>query len=146
MATTFTATLKSTCYDYSPVSQIIYSLLLYGLIDWIFESFPIRNRGWGLNGKEYVRSWGIVASVRVRTMRDGGQMTSSHTIRGKKNTDPSKGAEPRSEIFKILRRGLSPPSKIRLTSDISKIGLGGIAVRVHVYCLEGLRFESDSMP
>ena len=97
MAMTFIAALKSTCYDYSPVSQIIYSLFLDGLIDWIFESFPIRNRGWGLNGKKYVRSWGIVESVRVRTMGDGGQMTPSRTIRGKK--------------IQILQRGLSPSLK-----------------------------------
>ena len=27
------------------LSQIFYSLFLYGLIDWIFESFPIGNGG-----------------------------------------------------------------------------------------------------
>ena len=71
LATTFIAVLNSTCYDYFSVSQTYYSLFLYGLIDWIFKSFPIRN-WWVLDGKEYVRNGGVVASVRVRTMGEGG--------------------------------------------------------------------------
>ena len=69
MATTFIAVLKSTCYDCFPVSQIFYSLFLYGLIDWIFESFPIKNGG--VDGNEYVRNLGVVACVRLRTIGEG---------------------------------------------------------------------------
>ena len=47
MAMTFIAVLKSTFYDYFPVSQIFYNLFLYGHIDWKFESFPNRNGGGG---------------------------------------------------------------------------------------------------
>ena len=72
MATTFIAVLKSTCYDYFPVSQIFYCLFLYGLIDWVFEGFPI-TMGGRLDGKEYVRNGGVVASVRGHTM-GGGQV------------------------------------------------------------------------
>ena len=48
-----------------------FSLFLYGYIDWVFECFPIRNGG-GLVGKEYIRSGGVVASVRVRRMGEWG--------------------------------------------------------------------------
>ena len=50
---------KSTLYYYFPVSQIFYNLFLYGLIDWIFESFPIRKKG--------------VRWERVRMQRRGGR-------------------------------------------------------------------------
>ena len=45
MAMTFFAVLKSTCYRYFPVSQII---------DWIFEGFSLEMEG--LDGKEFVRN------------------------------------------------------------------------------------------
>ena len=53
------------------LSLKFFSLFLYGLIDWIFESFPIRNGG-GLDGKEYVRNVGVVACVRLRTIEEEG--------------------------------------------------------------------------
>ena len=45
MATISIAVLKSTCYEYLPVSYIFYSLILHALIDWTIESFLIGNRG-----------------------------------------------------------------------------------------------------
>ena len=68
--TTFIAVLKSTCYDYFPAFQIFYSLFLYGLNDWIIEGFPIRNRE-GVRWERVHTQWGVVASVRVRTMGGG---------------------------------------------------------------------------
>ena len=70
MATTLIAVLKSTCYDYFPVSQICYSLFLYGLIDLIFESFPFRN-GVRVRRERVCTQLGVIASVRVRTMGQG---------------------------------------------------------------------------
>ena len=72
-AMTFIAVLKSTCYDYFPVSPIFYSLAPHELSYWIFESFPMRNGG--LDGKVYVgNGGGVVASVRVCMLGEGGQI------------------------------------------------------------------------
>ena len=54
----FHCCVKGICYDYFPVSHILYSLFLYGLVDLICESFPVRNGGGGLDGKEYVHNGG----------------------------------------------------------------------------------------
>ena len=34
-------------YYHFPVSQTLYSLFLYGIIDWIFKNIPLRNGEWG---------------------------------------------------------------------------------------------------
>ena len=71
MAMTFIAVLKSTFYDYFPVSQIFYNLFLYGLIDWIFESFP--NRNGGVRWERVHMEWGVILLYMcVYTMGKGG--------------------------------------------------------------------------
>ena len=58
MVMTFIAVLKCTCHYYFPVSLIFYSLVLYGLSDWIFQSFPIRNGGGGVRWERVRTQWG----------------------------------------------------------------------------------------
>ena len=45
LVTTFISALSDMCYDYFPVSQMLYSLFLYEIIDWILEKIPVRNGG-----------------------------------------------------------------------------------------------------
>ena len=51
---------------------MLYSLSLYGIIDWIFESIPVRNgRGDQMGKSTYAIGEGVVASVHVHTMGEG---------------------------------------------------------------------------
>ena len=74
LASTFITVLQNICYDYSPVSQM-FSIFLYGIIDWIFEKIPVRNVGGGSGRWEYVGNEG------ARSMRtcayDGGRAGSN---------------------------------------------------------------------
>ena len=36
------------CYDYFPVSQMLFSLFLYGVIYWIFKNIPLEIVGGGV--------------------------------------------------------------------------------------------------
>ena len=53
---------------------MFYSLFLYGTVYWVFKNMPLEIVGGGLKWYEYVRSRGLVACVRVRTMGEGGQL------------------------------------------------------------------------
>ena len=53
--------------------KLFYSLFLYGLNDWIFESCPIRNRGEGVKMGKSTYTMGDLSNVCVRLGR-GGQM------------------------------------------------------------------------
>ena len=55
------------------LSQIFCSLFLYVFVDWIFESFPVRNGG-GVSWERVRTLYEVVASVLVRTMGKGGQV------------------------------------------------------------------------
>ena len=62
------------CYDYFPVSQMFYSLFLFGIIDWMFTNSPAVRNG-GLRLVRVQRQWGrVVESVHVRTMGEGDQI------------------------------------------------------------------------
>ena len=69
---------KSICYEYYLVFQTFYSLFLYGIIDWILKNFPVRNgRGDQMGKSTYAVEEGAVASVRVRMVGKGGQLSAT---------------------------------------------------------------------
>ena len=45
LVSTFITVLQNICCDCFPVSQMFYSLFLYGILYWIFKRIPIRNKG-----------------------------------------------------------------------------------------------------
>ena len=75
LVTAFITVLQNTCCDQFPVSQIFYSLFLYGIIDWIFKNILVRNGGMGVRKVKYVHNKrGAVAHVHLPTMGEGGQI------------------------------------------------------------------------
>ena len=65
---------KTICNDHCHGSQMLYSLSLYGIIDWNFKSIFIRNGGGGQMGKCEDTMWGFIARIHVLTMGEGGQI------------------------------------------------------------------------
>ena len=67
LVTICTFVLQNICYDYFPVSQMLYRLFPYEINGCIFKMIPVRK--W--EGVKWVRvrtQWGVVASVHLRRM------------------------------------------------------------------------------
>ena len=52
--------------DYFPVSQMLYRLFLYGIVAWIFKTFPLAMEGGQVGNSTY--AIGVISSTHVRTM------------------------------------------------------------------------------
>ena len=59
--------------EYFPVSQMFFSLFLYGSIYWIFKNIPLEIVGGGLIWYEYVRTGGGGARSMRTCAYDGGE-------------------------------------------------------------------------
>ena len=65
------------CYDHFPVSQTLYGLFLYEIIDWIFKSFLLEMGGGGEMGKSM---YAMRGARKKRTYVNDGEKGFNFTI------------------------------------------------------------------